>query len=429
MKYFLTILTVALQLVAFSQWADNTIDTTKYYKVVKFLNPMDGLIMGDQSTILKTADGGDSWTFISCPINISIIDFQYINETLIYAYGDDKIIKSDDHGNTWTHLNTLPFSFSKIYFINPSTGFLCNLEGIHKSTDAGLSWENVWSYTVGQYGFGSIFDIKPLNDSVGFACGVKHISGGGMFGIVLKTTDAGENWFEVYNNAPWGDAFSKIEIVNNTVYCIKNGSTFLKSTDLGSSWNEITTNLGSGGINSLFFKNNDTAYIASTCLYVTPEFSYSKRKIFRTTDACQTWITQYIEASYIIENELLNSICFSNDSTGFAVGYHKILRTNNYGGNTHIIDTIFYSGIEPNIPGNNFSFLIFPNPTENHIHIVSNNNDIFDIELFNSTGQRKYKSTRLHSKHTIDLTKFDKGIFLVKVTNGKSTKTEKVIKR
>jgi len=434
MKYLFTILILTIPLLGFSQWIDITVDTTKFYKVVKFLNQNDGLIMGDSSTILKTSDGGNTWTFISCSINTNINDFQYINDTLVYAYGTDRIIKSDDKGDTWSLLNMLTSYSAKTYFINQTIGFSAASHKLLKTYNAGLSWDTVWNHNM-QYGSGLITDIKFYNDTIGFACGSRYIpGGGGWYGIILRTYDSGNNWNEVYNNPPWGTSIDKIDILNNIVYGIADIGYLLKSLDSGINWTGIIMNLdpyfsSTSTLNSIYFSNNDTAYIASSPIEITPEYCLCKRKILRSTDGCQTWITQYLDATDLCQDKLLNSIFFCNDTTGFSVGYHKILRTDNCGGNINILDTIQYQNIVQLKTGVNLLFNIYPNPTENYVHIECKTNEFFEIELTNIIGELLYKSILVQTNHTIDMTKFCSGIYFIKLKSGLNTMTEKLIKR
>jgi photosystem II stability/assembly factor-like uncharacterized protein len=426
-KNILIIFILTTPTFCFSQWTDVTFDTANFYKVVKFKNQNEGLIMGDTSIIYKTIDGGNTWNNIICPININLNDFQYINDTLIYAYGY-RIIKSENSGNTWDVFSYIPTATAKVYFINRTIGYAVGGDGIYKSNDAGLNWLSVWNYSIGQYGFGSIQDIKFINDSIGFACGTKHISGGGIFGIILKTIDSGNSWNIVYDNSPWGSEVNKIEIVDNSnIYCFTSTS-LLKSTDLGNTWTNLNINI-EGTINSFFFKNNDTAYAVSNTTLVTPEDYTGKRKIFLTVNGWQTWITQYLEVTYLYENgnNRLNSVYFNNDSTGFAVGYKKVLRTNNCGGNIDIIDSI-PTNIYTIHDEKNIFFNIYPNPTVDYINIGTNINSDIEIEMMNIYGLTMYNFYFKKGHQTIDMTNLPNGIYFIKIKSGNIQTARKILK-
>jgi|GEM_PF-7070992 len=423
MKNLLIFFILILPTFCFSQWTDITFDTTKFYRVVKFKNQNEGFIMGDSSVIYKTIDGGNNWNKIVCPININLNDFQFIKDTLIYAYGN-RIIKSGNSGNTWDGSYSLPAATAKVYFNNQTNGFAVGGNGIYKSINAGLNWLSVWNYSVGPYGFGSIQDIKFINDSIGFACGEKHISGGGIFGIVLKTVDSGNSWNIVYDNSPWGNGINSIEIVDTNLYCFTS-SNLLKSADLGNTWTKLAVNFA-GTKNLFFFKNNDTAYAVSTPSVSIPEDCFSENKIFRTVDGWHSWITQYLDVTLCGET-LLNSICFSNDSIGFAVGYRKILRTNNSGGNINIIDTIPYN-IYTIHNENNLFLNIYPNPTFNYINVETNINSDVEIEMMNTYGLLINDFYIKNGHQTIDMTSFPNGIYFIKIKSGNVQTTKKILK-
>lgn len=427
-KYLFPILLTIIHTFCFSQWTDITFDTTNFYRVVKFQNQNEGLIMGDTGIIFKTIDGGNSWNNIICPININIADFQYINDTIVYAYGQDRIIKSEDSGNSWDSSYILPASTAKLNFLNQNTGFASGFDGIFKSNDAGMNWISVWNYSIGPYGFGSIIDIEFINDSIGFACGSKHISGGGIFGIILKTTNYGNTWNIVYDNAPYGDAIENIEFVDDYyLYCSPISTNILKSIDLGITWTNLNIIIEPyGKIESFFFKNNDTSYAVSSPSVWTLEGCTSKRKIFRTVDGWQTWITQYLDASYLCQNELLNSVYFNNDSTGFAVGYKKVLTTYNYGGNTNIIDTIPYATDIHTIEDDNIALHFYPNPTVDYLNIETNKD--IEIEIATVHGLVINKLSLKKGHITYDMTNLLNGIYFIRIIGGSLSDGKKNIK-
>lgn len=76
-----------------------------------------------------------------------------------------------------------------------------------------------------------------------------------------------------------------------------------------------------------------------------------------------------------------------------------------------------------------FKVTIYPNPTKGHLRIV-----LSDIEkspivnLYSINGQLLYKSTVNNQVHEMDITKQPKGIYIIKIINGKDISTWKIIK-
>lgn len=68
---------------------------------------------------------------------------------------------------------------------------------------------------------------------------------------------------------------------------------------------------------------------------------------------------------------------------------------------------------------------IYPNPSTGIFNI--NLNDKSSVEVFDVTGKLVYKQSNVQGSATIDLTGKGKGVFVVKVTDGKNVTTKKVI--
>jgi photosystem II stability/assembly factor-like uncharacterized protein len=82
-----------------------------------------------QAGLLKTIDGGSSWT-VSCPQggNVNIIQFTDANTG--YYLTNQHIYKTSDAGKTWTMSCFInPDSFLGMHFINNETGWACTLGG------------------------------------------------------------------------------------------------------------------------------------------------------------------------------------------------------------------------------------------------------------------------------------------------------------
>jgi len=75
---------------------------------------------------------------------------------------------------------------------------------------------------------------------------------------------------------------------------------------------------------------------------------------------------------------------------------------------------------------NTSKFTIFPNPTTNYVNIDVNSAG--NLKLLNTSG-KVLLNTDINEKITIDLSKFEKGIYFVKYTNNNNTNIQKLIIR
>ena len=74
---------------------------------------------------------------------------------------------------------------------------------------------------------------------------------------------------------------------------------------------------------------------------------------------------------------------------------------------------------------------IFPNPAHGRFEIRGLEKCVQGLEIFNGTGEKVYKISNLKQQTSIeiDLSNFPKGIYIVKLYDGKGNHTEKVMIR
>ncbi len=252
----------------------------------------------------------------------------------IIAVGDrSTVLISDYFGNFWDiKLNPAGMdnrtSFDFVMFNDSLTGFISGNKGILKTTDGGNSWVEVFSMEDSQESYS---DIAFANPSTGFAVG--------RYNGLLKTTDGGESWEEIENFA--GFNLSAIEFFDNSTGYISGGSTekILKTTDGGNSWQEIDY---PAGLPHSFLQN---LYSIDTLNGVVFTWSYSDETgyLLKTSDAGLTWDTVYSDPA-LQEGTFDFSDSFHGIMGTSTFYSHNILFTQD-GGNT-------WTGIYlPGIPG------------------------------------------------------------------------------
>lgn len=105
-------------------------------------------------TILKTTDGGASWTevFNSNRIGEYVWKLQILksNPNVIFGAVEavspnlGKLIKSIDGGVTWTFYDAPETNIQAVGFINENTGWMGGHEtGFHETNDGGQTWTNI----------------------------------------------------------------------------------------------------------------------------------------------------------------------------------------------------------------------------------------------------------------------------------------------
>ena len=152
--------------------------------------------------------------------------------------------------------------------------------GIMKSTDGGINWTQVYAPTQSSYTIARIL-ISPTNSNVLVAAA--------RYGI-LRSTDAGATW--AYASGTSGTRFRDIEFQPgnpNTVYA-SSSSAFWKSTDGGASWSTRTLPAEASGM-----QRNAIAVTPADAnrIYMIASASSNSAMLgfFRSNDAGETWST------------------------------------------------------------------------------------------------------------------------------------------
>ena len=71
------------------------------------------------------------------------------------------------------------------------------------------------------------------------------------------------------------------------------------------------------------------------------------------------------------------------------------------------------------------SIAIYPNPSDNNIHIANLSDENFDVEIENLLGAIVLKKS---NQNTIDISHLHKGIYMITITQGAKIYTKKLIK-
>jgi len=214
--------------------------TTQDLYVVHFATDQVGFIGGLSATVLKTVDGGANWTNISANLpeiittyaqlsTQAINDFYFLDANNGFATGYNGIIlKTIDGGATWTFHGSLGAgTYRSIFFVNATTGFIASHGKLIKKTeDGGQNWTN---WTSAETTFNHFFEIRFFNETTGVAIG----DGGSIF----RTTDTGANWTRVVIDPLLQVNFGGLTVVSaTTAYASGQVGQIYKTTDAGATW-------------------------------------------------------------------------------------------------------------------------------------------------------------------------------------------------
>lgn len=385
-----------------AQWSwQNPLPQGNSLVCVFFIDKITGWSTGNKGMLLKSTDGGGSWSIQLTGMTKNLGKIHFVNQNTGYILSDTSVYyKTTNGGNNWA-FNTLGgnTTLKDVYFMNESTGFISgrNLNDnrgiIYRTTNAGTNWAICLSSAVNS---ANLPRIDFVSDQIGRVGGGNeyfyYTTNGGtnwaffnfygstdfdyhdtiaglnvLGGRIQKTTNGGVNWTNCYTS---NDTLSSIQMISlTTAYCV-GGNRILKTTNFGENW--IIQNAGiSGYFTKVFFVDSLNGWVSGYA-----------GKMLRTSDGGNNWIavssgttgnlifskfndsnTGYISGSgsilkstnggnnwvqqWSLNGDLVLSVNFVNDNTGYAFQPGRLYKTTNGGNNWSFLSEVKISSTFP----------------------------------------------------------------------------------
>ncbi|MFD2551437.1 YCF48-related protein [Bizionia sediminis] len=268
-----------------------------------FLNDNIGWIGRNDGVILKTINGGTTWT--EQATGVRALDIFFISESKGWAVGNLNSFYTNDGGNTWTTVQVGSTAGSEsllaVYFISETKGWATGYNYVYRTTDGGLTWTGVLPR-------GGIFnDIYFTSETVGYVVG--------SLNYILKTTDGGITWTDQSVGNPFTTHRAVHFVDANTAYVCGDDGVIKKSTDAGATWTSLNaeTNNNNARLNDIVFTDANTGWVVG-----------NDRTIRSTTDGGVTWTTENTSTSP--ESASFRKVAFTSATQGLALHYNNLLR-------------------------------------------------------------------------------------------------------
>lgn len=217
-------------------WAfSGSADHSKYGGNSYFVNELVGYSIGAGTNsvsgdLFKTVDGGITWNELDVYADEGLITIYFIDEKNGFVsggYNRRKVLRTSDGGLSWTQVSEQ--IFSQIQFIDQQVGYAAgsgqNQGVLNKTSDGGNSW-NMLVNTDGM----DINAFHFVDDRTGYIVGNN--------GTIFRTDDAGETWIDL--------TFSYEEYMNvrfyskNIGYLVDDDGNLSKTMDGGRNWEHLT---------------------------------------------------------------------------------------------------------------------------------------------------------------------------------------------
>lgn len=282
-----------------------------------------GYAAGNFGTLLRTDDGGGSWTGIRTGLTDPLVRVRAIDANTVVVVGGCALRRSNDGGQSFARLPwtasdvNCPSPIASFHFVDGAVGYLLTEDGsVFRTADGGQTFSRQTSVPGTASAGGSPPRVPTDIFFIDATTGVSITRGDG--GRIFRTTDSGNSWVEVASSGPWLHGVSFATPTDG--FAVGNDNTLLHTVDAGLTWNpEPLAGVPPGlGLTSL-----DCAD-ASTCLIA----EESGGRLVRTTDAGATG------AAVSPSSQPINAAAFASANRAVAVGADGATVVSNDGGQT-----------------------------------------------------------------------------------------------
>lgn len=187
------------------------------YNDLTFTNAETGYAVSRLGKIVKTIDGGVTWSLLNSNVNFNLKKIQFVNANIGYIIGGNEtgsfLLKTLNAGQTWSiiNLNNPENGFpTGMFFKNENEGYITGNKMFIKTTNGGSSWVNVLTNSE------EIFNDVMFRDN---NYGVATVSARYYY----RTINGGQSWQAI-------DMTNGVN-TSNQIYFVSE-KTFLKSGNL-----------------------------------------------------------------------------------------------------------------------------------------------------------------------------------------------------
>lgn len=256
-----------------------TSGTTEDLNDIDFIDADSGYAVGTVGTVLKTTNGGLTWTAITTPVTVTINTVEVVSANNVYfgaatTSAPQLVSRSTDYGVTWT--NATPTGATKnitdIFFLDANHGW-CTSQDVGKvfyTTDGGTTWSNGVSASLVVPNY-----VHFVDAGTGFVTNNNNSN-------VYKTTDGGAT-------------YTGIAAGTEPLYCVANSGTVLfavgrygtiqKSVDNGVTWNPMFLAITQKPMRYIKFISSLTGYTGGGSTTAADSLGF----ILKTNDGGETW--------------------------------------------------------------------------------------------------------------------------------------------
>lgn len=334
-------------------WVAETSGTTNKLWRVKFVDANNGYACGDSGTVVKTTNGGTTWSSVNISTMYPVRDIYFVSATEGWAAVGDvdssansgEIWHTTNGGTTWTaQTPSTTEARLGISMVDANTGWAVGSKNgpinIDATTNGGTLWNNQTDNNI----FGWLYKCDAVSTATAYAIGVTFFPS--ATGFIIKTTDGGANWAQ--NTTGTISNPNDIDMIDSAMgFVTGDGGMILATINGGTNWNPRT----SGTSDTLMGVSFSAASNGWICGF--------SGTIIHTTDSGMTWAA---ETSGTSDN--LNGVFALDTTTAWAVGDNGTIKKRTTGAG---VNNVAYGRVDCRIypnPFNNTTTLSIPNSVQ-----------------------------------------------------------------
>ncbi len=244
--------------------------------------------VGSARTVVKSIDGGATWTRKTVGNNVPAANFRTIRcgsplQCLITTEGN-QLVRTTDGGETFSSVVPSNDATHAVAFAGATRAVAAGVSGSAEvSSDGGATWSSVGSRIAGDFGV-----LAAVSDSVAYA--------GGRQGILARTTDRGQSWANV--SPPTDTAITALAGSGDRLYVLASDQALQRSDNGGQSYSLL--NSGRGPFASLHAVDPDRLLLVGF------------RGVTRTADGGETF-------QQVVDPDVRGALLTAADRAGNAV--------------------------------------------------------------------------------------------------------------
>ncbi len=307
-------------------WTKVSPDNTPVLMGMSFTGTSTGYAGGMNGYLIKTVNSGYSWETIVIQAGITAItdiEFRNISHGVV-ATAESGIFVTEDGGETWTPATGMSEDMSPmmVAYADENTLFAVgDMDIIDRSTDGGYTWEQVHSTTSSDY---LLTGVHFLNSDYGLASG--------DYGHIYKTLDGGDTW-SLYETSEEDLIWDPYIWNQDTAWVAGAAELVMKTTNGGTSWNQAFTPVSDADFYRIIFTNNYTGFMCGSngvilrkagfpeepVINVSPEALVFDTTMVYTTSAKTVTVTNTGFAVLDVLSVVSSNAAFSPDLTSFGL--------------------------------------------------------------------------------------------------------------